>query len=219
MLKKFLQVWIVLIGMTALNGGNKVVPYAPVKEHLIIPKGMHLLSAKAVDGSVIEFEDGAQLEVSEQDRAEVLEWKNHAPLTIFPKYCSFLSSLNCFCCQEADFCVTNLHTETTVSVTYVASPILDHKFTNLICHIDPYAKEIYLTMGSKGNLKSGNVTRWKIESSDFDTYVHNQWQKGETVIIGVYDNAFSRFSKFKSILISYENFNKVKFIRANSKPL
>jgi len=202
MMKRFFQICVVLLGVTTVCSAD-VVPYAPVQEHFILPQGTQLLAAKGIDGSVIELQDGAQFEVVEADREEVLEWKTNSPLTISP---------NPYWFSSTDFFITNRHTGTYIGANYIASPVLEHYFTNRIFHIDPYYGEIILIDGR------GNQTCWKLDSQDIKHI--EDWQKGETVIIGAYDNWYSRLvSKAKFILISYENFNFVKFVRANPVPL
>lgn len=180
----------------------EVIPYSPVQEHFILPQGTQLLAGKGIDGSVIELQDGAQFEIIDSDQEEVLDWRTNSPLTISPNSSWF---------SDADFLITNRHTGTYVRANYIAGPVLEHYFTNRIFHIDSYYGEMILIDGR------GNQTRWELDSQDIK-YIRD-WQKGETVVIGAYDNWYARLvSKAKYILISYENSNFVKFVRANPLP-
>lgn len=202
MMKRFFQICVVLIGIATFCNAE-VTPYTPIQEHFILPQGTQLLAAKGIDGSLIELQDGAQFTVVDSDHEEVLEWKTNSPLTISP---------NPYWFSSTDFFITNRHTGTYVGVTYTASPVLDHPFTNRIFHIDPYYGEVILMDGR------GNQTCWEVDPQDIK-YIQD-WQKGETVVIGAYDNWYSKLvSKAKFILISYENFRTVKFVRANQRPL
>lgn len=202
MMKRFFQICLVLLSVSTFCAAD-VTPYTPVQEHFILPQGTQLLAAKGIDGSIIELQDGAQFEIVDADREEVMEWKTNSPLMISPNPYWFSSS---------DFFITNRHTGTYVGANYTVGPVFEHHFTNRIFHIDPFEGEIILVDGRN------NYTCWRLDPHDIK-HIQN-WEKGETVIIGVYDNWYSRFvSNAKFILISYENLDFVQFVRANNVPL
>jgi hypothetical protein len=168
------------------------------QDHFFLPAGTHLVIAKGIDGSLIEIENGAQFQVASGDEEDVLEWSRYAPVVISPNPYWFSSS---------DFFITNRQTGTFISAKYVTKPVKNHRFTHQIFHLDPYYGEIVLSN------ELGEKTLWKVEKKDWE--LMRNWEKGEPIIIGIYDNWYSCFaSDAEFILIYYENRNSVKYVRA-----
>ena len=95
---------------------------------------------------------------------------------------------------------------------YYQSPVVEHPFTNLIYHIDPYYGEVYLRDGR------GNKSCWQIDPKDL--HCIRGWEKGDTILIGTNDGFMASWrSKAEHILISYENSDQVTYVRANRKQL
>ncbi len=79
-------------------------------------------------------------------------------------------------------------------------------------HIDHHYGEVYLRDGR------GNKSCWQIDPKDI--HLVRGWEKNETVLIGVNDGFMAKwFSKTEQILISYENSDRVIFVRATRKQL
>lgn len=171
-------------------------------ENYILPQGTHLLAAKGIDGSIVELEDGAQFTIADSDRDEIMEWRTYTPIAISP---------NTYWYSNHDFLMTNCLTGTYVRAKFTEEPLTEHPFTNTIFYIDPFEGIIILEDGR------GNQTSWEIDQQDLE--LSRQWEKDETIVIGVYDNWYSKFvSKSRFILINYKNLSTTKFIRANIMP-
>ena len=199
MMKVFLPIWFFLMGFSTLCYAYRP-SHSNVGERVIIPQGMHSLLGKAIDGSFIEIENGAQFRITRQeDRNEVLRWSTDSVLRISPNPYWWM--------RNASFVVTHYHSGNYVFVNEKAGPVLDHPLTYIICDINPYQGKITI-----GNAR-GDSTCWKIDRQDIP-YTQD-WKVGESIIIGHYDVWYSRFfSGDKYILISYENIDQVKFVRA-----
>ncbi len=165
---------------------------------IILPNGVHYTMGIGIDGSCVELENGAQFEIVPEDRDEVCTWGGYTVLTICP---------NPYLFSSGDFLLVNSHTKREVRANYAYGPFLDNPFTYFIKHIRPWSGEIVLT-----NL-SNDILCWRVDPADA-RYLQS-WEMGDTVLIGHYNTWYSRFvSKSEYILMSYENSNYVKFVRA-----
>ena len=202
MMKVFLRSFFFFLGFATLCYSHPP-GHSSRGESFIIPQGMHYLLRKSVDGSFIEIENGAQFKIVRQsDRNEVLSWPTDSVLIISPNPYPY------WWVRDAPFVLTNYHTGNYVFVNEKAGPVPDHSSTYVICDINPYQGEITIVS------PRGDATRWKVDSQDI-AHIQN-WEVGESVIPGHYDVWYSRlFSSNKYILISYENIDRVKFVRAS----
>ena len=188
---------------TSPLGAANVVQYKATHQSLLLPDGMHLLGAKAIDGTKLELENGAQFQIHSSDTAIVLDWDTTAPLVISP---------NPYPCSGTDFFITNEHTKEYVHANFTLGPVITDDLTNTILHIDHHYGEIHLVTGT------GHQTCWEVDSRDL-SYIRG-WEKGETVIIGHNHSFFTHlFSNCEFILISYPNLKRVKYVRANQKSI
>jgi len=197
-MKNFFLACVLCLGSTTVSHAD-LPDVSSRQENIILTEGMHYLLGRGFDGSVVELENGAQFEIAPEDQGEVRRWKTYAILTISP---------NSYWFSDHDFLLTNWHTNTHVLARYSASPSLTNPFTYFVQRIHPWSGEMVLTD------LAGKFTFWKIDLQDA-AYARD-WQPGDTVIVGHYDNWYSRFlSNKRYVLISYENSNRVKFVRAD----
>ncbi len=170
------------------------------KGSVIFPDGVHYLLKNTVDGSYIELENGAQFAIIPEDQDEASTWETHSILTISP---------NSYLFSDGDFVLTNSQTKTHVCATYAFSPSVESPSTYFIQEIHPWSGRITLT-----NL-ANRLFFWRVDFSDSE-YIQN-WEVGDTVIIGYYDTWYSGLlskSKYILITIGSENSDRVKFVRA-----
>ncbi len=168
------------------------------KAQVILPNGVHYTNGIGINGSCVELENGAQFEIVPEDRDEACSWNGYTLLTISP---------NPYLFSSGDFLLVNSDTKRYVRANYSYGPFLDSPFTYFVKQIRPWSGEIVLT-----NL-SNDILCWKVDSADAK-YLQS-WEMGDTVLIGHYDTWYSRFvSKSEYILMSYENSDCVKFVRA-----
>jgi len=184
------------------------VPYELPPAGIILGDGEHLLCGKSRDGK-IELENGAQFKVIPGEVEKVMEeWYTYDYLSFSPNPYPFGGS---------DFYVTNLTRGGFVHANYWAGPRFNNTYTMTIHHIDPYYGEVYL-IDSQSYAQDQTVTRWVVEPKDWE-YLRT-WEKGETVIVGMNSDWFARwFSDCPYILVSYENFQFVKYVRARPEQL
>ncbi len=188
------------------------IPHQPPHEippaGIILGDGEHLLCGKSRDGK-IELHNGAQFKVLPGEVEKVMqEWDYYDHLAFSPNPYPFGGS---------NFYVTNLTRGGFVHAEYWAGPRFNNIYTLTIHHIDPYYGEIYL-IDSHKRPEDRTITRWIIEPKDWEHI--KRWERGETVIVGLNSNWFAgMFSSHPFILVSYENFQFVKYVRASPQPL
>jgi len=211
MLKKFtcyLGALLLLLGGTQLFAIQHQTPHNIPPAGIILGDGEHLLCGKSRDGK-IELHNGAQFKVLPGEIEKVMEeWDYYDHLTFSP---------NPYPLGGSEFYVTNLTRGGFVHANYWAGPKFNNLYTMTIHHVDPHYGDIYL-IDSQKLLADRTVSRWAVESKDWE-YLKN-WQKGETVLVGMNSNWFAKlFSSCPFILVSYENFQFVKYIRATPQQL
>ena len=202
-MKKLTKCYVALLLCYTMPLASAMLDWKPEQENYILPEGYHLVAAKQIDGKLIELGDGSQFIIFPADAETVLQWETNTPVTISP---------NAYPYAGSDFFITNQRNGVSVYANFSNGPVIGHRLTNQIEHIDLHYGEIYLRDGR------GNLTCWQIEPQDLQ-YIA-KWELQETVVIGVNDSWFSRFfSNCEFILTSYENFKTVKYVRANRKQL
>lgn len=190
---------LIMSGSFAAHQAPQDVPPAGV----IIDHGEHLLCGKSRDGK-LELHTGAQFKVPPDEIETVLiEWDYYDHLAICP---------NPYPMGGSDFYIVNLTRGGFVHANYHNGPKSNSIYTMTIVYADPHEGRISL-IDNNPIPSQRKVVHWEVEPKD--RHYLFEWENGETVIVGVDDSWYSSlFSTYNFILISYENLNSVKYIRA-----
>ncbi|MBP9841046.1 MAG: hypothetical protein KBC64_01315 [Simkaniaceae bacterium] len=162
-------------------------------DHYYIPHQIHVMSARAIDGSSVEIEDGSLFTVARGHEYLLLNWGSNDPITVIRNNSVFPST---------KYNLVNKRTGESVNVHLKLGPLVNNPYTKRIIGMDYYHGEILLEDGN------GYRSSWLVDETDI--YLIRDFLINEAVIIGENSGWGCWFSHSDSILINVEKNRSVR---------